>query len=88
MHRRRQDLVVAVHVAERELDPGEDVPRLPVGHLVGQLDELAGADGLAHVGLSRRRSEDRGAEDPEIVSIKRVLKLLDKTAKSNRLAVS
>ena len=26
----------------------------------------------------------RGAEDPEIVSIKRVLKLLDKTAKSNR----
>lgn len=26
----------------------------------------------------------RGAEDPEIVSVKRVLKLLDKTAKSNR----
>ncbi|MFO0698139.1 MAG: HEAT repeat domain-containing protein [Nitrospira sp.] len=26
----------------------------------------------------------RGAEDPEVVSIKRVLKLLDKTAKSNR----
>ncbi len=26
----------------------------------------------------------RGAEDPEIASVKRVLKLLDKTAKSNR----
>ena len=26
----------------------------------------------------------RAAEDPEIISIKRILKLLDKTAKSNR----
>src|SRR5689334_2405190 len=44
MHRRSEDFVVAVDVAQRELDAGEDVSRLPVGDLVGQLDELAVAD--------------------------------------------
>ena len=41
MDRRGQDFVVSVNIAQREFDPGEDMPRLLVGHLVGELDELA-----------------------------------------------
>ncbi len=44
----RQDFIVSVHVAQREFDTGEDVPRLTVGDLVGELDELAVLDGVTH----------------------------------------
>jgi hypothetical protein len=44
MHGRGEDLVVPMDVAERELDPGEHVAGLPVGHLIGELDELARSD--------------------------------------------
>ncbi len=36
-----EDFVVPMDVAQREVDAGEHMARLPVGHLVGELDELA-----------------------------------------------
>jgi cell division protease FtsH len=41
---RGEDFVVSVNIAQRKLDAGEDMSGLPVGHLVGELDKLAGAD--------------------------------------------
>src|SRR6185503_2519612 len=46
---RREDLVVSVNVAEREFHAGQHLPRLAIDHLVGELDELAVGDGVAHV---------------------------------------
>src|SRR4029079_13702482 len=55
VHRRCEDFIVSVDVAQRELYAGDDVPRLPVGDLVGQLDELAVADDFARVRRWRHR---------------------------------
>ena len=53
MDGRGQNFIVSVNIAQREFDPGEDMPRLPVGHLVGELDKLAVLDGFTHVKSER-----------------------------------
>ena len=74
---RGEYFIVSVNIPQRKLDPGEDMPRLPVGDLVGELDELAVLDGLAHVESVTHCSEDGRTEDPDLA----VLVAEDKPAK-------
>ena len=49
MDGRRQNFIVSVNIAQREFDPGEDVPRFPIGHLVGQFHKLSVLNGFTHL---------------------------------------
>ena len=46
---RGQNFIVSVNIAQRKFDPGEDMSRFSVGHLVGEFDKLAVVDGFTHV---------------------------------------
>src|SRR6516164_6092413 len=55
-----------MNIAQGIFDAAEDVPRFPVGHLVGELDELAVLDAFTHAESEPTRSEDGRRENPDL----------------------